>query len=86
MLQTFGALAQSRKFWILVFAVLAIVAGTVALATGRITSDGFVPFVTSVTALGGIAISAVAWEDGKKLGTGQAPAPPAVDAKKDVVS
>lgn len=73
MLNTFGVLAQSRKFWILTFAVLAIVAGTIALATGRITVDGFVPFVTSITALGGISISAIAWEDGKKKGTPPTP-------------
>ena len=66
MLQTFATLAQSRKFWVGTLTIAAVVAGTVALAKGMITTAGFVPFVSSVTAVGLASIGSIAWEDSAK--------------------
>jgi hypothetical protein len=64
MLQAFGALLQSRKFWVGTLTIAAVLAGAVGFEKGYITSaTAFVAFVVSVTTTGLGVIGGIAGED-----------------------
>lgn len=77
MISTFGALMQSRKFWVGTITVLAMVGAVVLRVTGKIGPSDLLPTILGLSATGSTLIGAIAWEDGKKLDNGAQPVAPA---------